>query len=447
MITPMPTQLADAEAMSAAQRFLNWSQPRTGKTWTAVLAADYVQARSILVVTTASGRGVWRRAFTDLSDTPREIRVLDSDPKGKTDVGIVSWGALRALPAAIGRRPDLIILDEDHKATNPEAQRTQHIYGVSDGADLLTGQAIIQPEDRVWHLSGTPMPHDLGNTWPRLRASFPERLRADARRGWPDVTSYDDFRSRYCVIGHKRISAIRVIPIVLHGQNEAELRDRLEWPSKIYVRRTQREIGIKPPQYELLPLISKRAVAETEVATDVRTRILHAAWQGDTEKLAKEMGPSLRRHTGVLKADLVAAAVKDEFGNGMDKVVLGYWHREVGDILEQKLASHGVVRLDGATTPRDRETAEQRFRAPENRVFLAQIRAAGEAIDLSAANELWLVEYSLSPSDMDQISKRIMNKGQTRPCFVRACCIEGSIDEMIQKSLTRLWASINEVVK
>jgi hypothetical protein len=41
---------------------------------------------------------------------------------------------------------------------------------------------------------------------------------------------------------------------------------------------------------------------------------------------------------------------------------------------------------------------------------------------------------------------RITNIGQKRNCFVKVCCIEGSIDEALQATLMRLWASIRKVV-
>ena len=165
MMTPMPTQLDGARFLAARQRAFMWDEPRVGKTGASILAADMIGAKTILVITTASGRGVWRRAFAQWSTVNRQVRVLDSDPKGQTDVGIVSWGTLAALPNVIGRRPDVTILDEDHMAVNPEAKRTQNVYGIPDGDKLLTTRAVIQPGDRVWHLSGTPLPHDLGNGW------------------------------------------------------------------------------------------------------------------------------------------------------------------------------------------------------------------------------------------------------------------------------------------
>ena len=175
-------------------------------------------------------------------------------------------------------------------------------------------------------------------------------------------------------------------------------------------------------------------------------KILDAAEKGNTYDLEMELG-AIRHITGVIKARAVVEAVKEEFDCGLQKMVLAYWHRDVGDVLEQGLSQFGLIRLDGSTSPNDRETMERRFTAPSIRIFLTQIEAGCEAIDLSPADELWVVEYATSPRQMDQISKRITNVGKPRNCFIRACAIEGSIDEKLQETLTRLWNSINEVVK
>lgn len=441
---PMPTQITDAHFLADRQRAFCWSACRTGKTGTAIMAADMIEAKTILVVTTASGRGVWRKAFHDWSDTPRRVRVIGSDPAGKTDVAIVSWEMAKKLVGQFAKRPGVTILDEDHKATNPEAQRTQHVYGrmVDDGETMLTDHAIVQPGDRVWHLSATPLPHDLGNAWARMRASCPERLLADPRRGWPDVTAFGAFREHYCRIGYKKLPNMERIPIMLEGKNAPELRARLDG---MYVRRTQAEVGIKAPAYELLPLIVSAAARRELADVPHANKILAAADAGDTDALEKWLKP-IRRLTGIVKAKAVVQAVTEEFEGGLPKIVLAYWHRDVGDILEEGLSKFGVVRLDGSTSMKGREAAARDFGTPGVRVFLAQIEAACEAIDLSAANELWIVEFATSPRQMDQISKRITNVNQRGSTFVRACCIEGSIDEKLQASLMRLWRSIKEVV-
>lgn len=439
----MPTQIQGAEFLAKRRRAFLWDSPRVGKTGAAIMAADLILARSILVITTASGRGVWRQAFPAWSALPRRVRVLGSDPSGKTDVGIVSWGQLSAIPANIGERPDLIILDEHHRASNPEALRTRHTYGrmIDGGEKMLTDHAIVQPSDRVWQLSGTPAPHDPGNLWAPMRATCPERLKAS--RSSPDVTSYDAFRARYCVMGQKKLSSGQRIPIVLGGRNESELRGRLEG---MFLRRTQADVGIRAPRYELLPLIVSPAERARIATVPNEKKILEAAEAGKTYELEMELG-RLRHLTGVIKAHAVVEAVKEEFGNGLAKLVLAYWHRDVGDTLAAGLGFLGVVRLDGSTPPREREAVERYFRSPANKIFLVQIEAGCEAIDLSPSDELWVVEYATSPRQMDQISKRITNVGKQRNCFIRACAIEGSIDEKLQATLVRLWNSIREVVR
>jgi hypothetical protein len=437
----MPTQIVAADFLARRRRAFLWDAPRVGKTGSAIMAADYVGARSILVVTTASGRGVWRRAFPAWQATPRRVRVLGSDPEGSTDVGIVSWGMLASLPRAIGQRPDLIILDEDQEATNPEAQRSQHIYGTPVGDKMLTARAIVQPADRVWHLSGSPFPHDLGNGWMRLRASFPDLLKA--QNGWPDVTRFGDFRERYCKMGRKKLPNGERIPVVLGGRNEAELRERI---AGTFLRRTQIDVGIQPPRYDTLPLIVSDAERARFAQTPNEAAILAAAAAGSTYDLEMELG-ALWRQTGVVKARATVEAVREQMRCGLDKLVLAYWHRDVGDILEEGLKSFGLVRLDGNTSPADREQCERRFRAPSNRIFLGQIKSAGEAIDLSAADEMWLVEYALSPRLMEQVSKRIVNVEKKRNCFVRVVTIDQSVDDRIAERLLDLWKSINEVTR
>jgi SWI/SNF-related matrix-associated actin-dependent regulator 1 of chromatin subfamily A len=288
------------------------------------------------------------------------------------------------------------------------------------------------------------LPHDPSDIWTTMRSSCPERLLADPVKDWPDVTKYEDFRNRYCIVRMKQLSRFNRIPVVIGGRNEAELRERL---GDFLLRRTQKDIGIRPPVYEMLPLIVSPATRKRVDGDLDKRQILEAAENGATKELEMALGP-LRRLTGSIKAQSVIEAVKEEFDNGLDKIVLMYWHREVGDVLQDGLDKFNPLRIDGATNAKDREAFEIAFRTdPKHRVMLGQIQAAGEAVDFSSANELWFVETSFSPKDQAQAAMRITNVNQTRNTFVRVCCIEGSIDEALQASLLRLWTTINGVMK
>ncbi len=447
-LTPFPTQLSGAKFLAQRQHALLADEPRAGKTGTAIIAADYNLDDTILIVTTASGRPVWKRAIAQWSAFPRTVQVIARGGAVRASVVVVGWDQIadpQLRNALLERRWDRIILDEAHRASNFEAKRTQAAYGTMLDDILMHRGALAGAGNGVWCLTGTPFPHDLSNIYPMLRSLFPDRLAADPDKGWPNVTDFIDFRNRYCKWKMKKLPrGFRKIPVIFGGKNEAELRARMDG---IWLLRTQEDVGIRPPSYDILPLVADdKTLRQAEGDLD-RTTILQAARDGNTRDLDMHMGP-LRRMTGEIKARLVVDAVKDEFDGGLDKIVLAYWHKDVGDILADGLADFGVLRIDGSTAPEARGPIEQEWLAStKKRVFLAQIEAAGEAIDLSSACVLWFAETTWSPRAMKQMSLRITNHTQTRNAFVRVCVLSGSIDEALQQILIRLWASIREVLK
>lgn len=452
MPTPLPTQLSGAKFLAERAHALLADEPRVGKTGAAVIAADYILAEKILIVTTASGRPVWRHGLPAWSAYSRPVQVLTNGAKlnPKIPSAIVGWPSLvdPAVRAALmARKWDLVIGDEDHYAKNFDSKRTQGFYGTidKDGAVLSSRTAATGQAAAVWALTGTPCPNSPFDMYPRLRALAPERL--TARHGGPDVTRQSDFKKRYCVVRPMTIGRgayKRRIEVIVEGRNEEELNARI---GDFMLKRTQADVGIRPPFYELLPLlVDDRLRRQVDGDADAEM-ILAAAELDDTKTLELHLGP-LRRLTGEIKAHAVVAAVKDEFECGLDKIVLMRWHDKVGEILRDGLAKYGVVTVDGKSSPAERERAQERFRHDPNiRVFDGQIQAAGEAIDLSAAALLWFVETSFIPKDMKQASLRITNHTQTRQAIVRVAVLEGSIDEAAQAILLRKWSSIGKVLQ
>jgi len=155
----------------------------------------------------------------------------------------------------------------------------------------------------------------------------------------------------------------------------------------------------------------------------------------------------LRRFTGSIKADALIEALKEEFDCGLDKVVVMAWHTDVIKKLYEGLFQFGPVVVDGGTNAYAREQNQKAFATvPQCKVFIGQVLAAGEAIDLSAAAELIFCETSTVPSHMKQASLRITNHTQKRQARVRVAVLEGSIDEKIETILLNKWASIKQVL-
>jgi SWI/SNF-related matrix-associated actin-dependent regulator 1 of chromatin subfamily A len=419
-MVPFPHQLAGAKFLASRKTALLADLPRVGKTGTAIIAADYVNAANICVVTTASGRAVWRRGLADWSAFDR------------SDATVVGWpsvGQPDTLSGLLRQKWDLLILDESHFAKNPEAKRTIAAYMVAKKAE------------RVWCLSGSPIPNAPNDLFPMMQALCPERLKADGEL--PDVSTYPAFLKRYCVVKPKKIGWHRWIDVVIGGRNLDELKARLDG---FVLRRTQQDVGIREPLYDTFPLlVSDKVKREAQAGLDTAA-VLAAAESGDTKALEMHLGP-LRRLTGEIKARAAVEALKEEFECGLDKIVLMAWHKDVMQILRDGLGRYGVVGIDGSTPSTRRTEAIDRFRDdPKIRVFIGQIQAAGEAIDLSAAATLWFVESSFTPKDMLQASLRITNHSQARQALVRVCVLDGSIDEALQTILLRKWQAIREVM-
>ncbi len=448
MLTPRPTQCSGAIFLADRKRALLADEPRVGKTGAAIMAADLALANKVLVITTSSGRPVWKRAFRDWSRFNRQVEIMDGrKPLAfTTNTVIAGWGSIASndTRAQLLRQEwDCVILDESHFAKNFTAKRTQAAYGqLVSGGELLNNQHALANAKHVWALSGTPIPNSPFDLYPMLRALKPECLRAFG--SFPDVTKEQDFMHRYCIVRMKKISNFNKIPVVVGGRNLDELKLRI---GDFMLRRTQQDVGITAPIYETLPVTvseKSRKAAEKDVNM---AEVLAAAEAGDTKTLDMHLGP-LRRITGGLKANAIVDVVAEEFECGLDKIVLAYWHKDVGDILHHGLAKYGVVGIDGATPPHMRGKAEQQFlNDPNTRVMLGQIQAAGEAVDFSSAAELIFVETTFLPSQMKQMSLRVTNLEQKRQPRVRVAVLEGSIDEALENILLRKWSAITPVLK
>lgn len=448
---PFPHQIEGSKFLAERTFAILGDDPRVGKTGTAIMAVDTVGAKSILVVTTASGRAVWRRGFADWSVMDRPTTIMGDPETTLRAVTIVGWPSINRASyrsPLLQRDWDVLILDESHYGKSFEAARTRAVFGDldRDGAALLRRAALASRAKRVWCLTGTPMPNSPFDLYPMLRAGAAGRLLADASKGWPDVTVQGEFKKRYCQIKPKKIGVgymARWIDVIVGGKNLDELRQRCDG---LILRRTQQDVGIRPPIYETMPLIitqfQRKAISD---AAGEKEAILAAIESGNTKDTEMHLGP-LRRLTGGMKADAIVEAIAEEFESGLDRVVLAYWHKEVAEKLIVGLSKFGVVGIDGSTPPAKREENVAAFQKGKARVFLAQIAAAGEAIDLSSAAELIFVEPSFIPKDMKQMSLRITNHTQTRQARVRVATLEGSIDDAIQTSLLRKWSAINEVL-
>lgn len=365
-----------------------------GKSVQALVAAQRSEIESVLVIAPASTLPNWRAEAEHWGDPAWRFRAISYADKRLRDGSIdgADW--------------DVVIVDEAHYIKSRKAKRTKNVLRVCNGAS------------RAWLLSGTPMPNHAGELWTIFDGLWPEKLE-------PHRRSFMKWLQHFCRYTHTRYG-----PRVYGHQNASELRLML---SDIMLRRKLEDVGLDLPPLRVdihrLPKPDNWDLGTDDM--DVLTSI-------QDEQARDE--PSLsrvRRLLGTLKAPHVAHQLSHELDDGAyGKIVVLYHHRDVGDVLEEALRVFGTVRLDGSSTPRQRQSYVDAFNADDTtRVFLGQQTSAGTGLNLQVAHEVVLVEPSWVPDENRQAIKRIHRIGQDAPCRARIFTISGTLDEGVMKTI------------
>lgn len=402
MLTPRPYQLEGIRFLTERTRaLLSWDM-RLGKTMATILAAQQANHGAILVVCPAIAVPHWQREFKKWWEPGSPAPLVD----------IYSYDKARSLwqSGEIKNDYDTLIVDECHMAKNPEAQRTQMIYG-KGGLGYQAGA--------IWALSGTPAPKHAGELWPMLKAFGATKM------------SYDDFIGRYCARWWNKQRREWVVK----GTREDRIPELKELLAPIMLRRTRKDVAPEMPSIDFQFLEVQPATADLAIppglADDDLLGWLEAHATTDQENrvaVANAKVPAL--------VEEIVFAIENDL---LKQTVVFGWHREPLQVLAHQLNKRGI-RCDlitGDTPSKKREQVQASFREGTTQVIAANILAAGTAIDLSAASHAYFVEMSWIPGDNLQAANRLVSMQKDAPVTVDVCTWPGSTDDRVQRVLTR----------
>ncbi|MDP2619881.1 MAG: DEAD/DEAH box helicase [Hyphomicrobiales bacterium] len=411
-------------------------QMRVGKTPQVAAAAGRIGAKRVLVICPAIVRPNWLADFVrfgagvseantvliysakDVERVTPETRLIvcSYDLAGAPDVfsKLYSFGAVYGF--------DLLALDEGHFLKDNRAKRTRAILGPKcNGDEGLAGCAR-----RTWWVSGTPMPNDPSELFPFMRQAGL----------WPK--SKTDLISRYCFGFHDGYTFK-----ITGAKNLPELKRLL---APVTLRRLRGDVSeaglrigaltIEPREVDPLSPVLKRLANEEPKHFELIQRHLET----DTlDRLPIESASTVRRLVGIAKvagtAEIVKASLDADPGK---KIVVFGIHRAPLRYLRGALDEYKPVLIFGGIAAKRRENLIMSFRQNRNRrVALANIRAAGLGIDLSAADEMYIFEPSWTPVDNEQALSRIIDV--RRPCVKEAWFIglASSIDDAVTRVCER----------
>ncbi len=332
-------------------------------------------------------------------------RALDAS----ADVTLTTYALVRLDAAQLGAREwDAVVLDEAQAIKNPDSQVARAAFGLRARFRLA--------------LSGTPLENRLEELWSVMHFANPGLL--GGRRAFED---------RY----GRPISEGRV--------DAAErLRRRIR---PFVMRRLKKDVAKDlPPRTEQVLYVSlderERAVYDAVFAA-TRAEVVSLLGEGGNVLKALEALLRLRQaacHTALVpgqqaksssKVQLLVETLGHSVANGHKALVFSQW-TSLLDLIEPELkaADLGFTRLDGSTPDRGKVAAD--FQAEDGPpVMLLSLKAGGTGLNLTAADQVFLVDPWWNPAVEAQAADRAHRIGQARSVGVYRMVSQGTVEERI----------------
>ncbi len=401
-----------------------------GKTVQSIESINRLRAKKIFINCLQSAKYQWEKMFREWADIMYDIQIVNTRSdiiRPEADVIIVNdeliisdfiFNQIKRRQFAVG------VVDEAHRLQTLTSQRSKRILGKN---------GILKNCAYKFLLTGTPMASRPINLFPMLYTLANDII--------APYNTYEKYAYRFCGAWEDSWGNL----IVNGATHLDDLHDRLK---KFMLRRT--DVGNLPDvTYDLIPLEPNN-----------RTKLLIVAEFHLNKNAIAEYGnlynlgymSSLRQHVAVAKLPESIQFIKDAL-QVTDKLVVYYYHRVVGKILFKTLAKdYGVLSIHGGLTAKFKQGAVANFINADKRPFkilLAQLQAAGEAIDglQKVCNHAIFVETSWVPKDILQAVGRLRRIGGLgKPILVQILADVGTIEYKILNSMIRKRQIIKEVV-
>ena len=323
---------------------------------------------------------------------------------------------------------DMVIADESQRIKTYDAAQSKAMHELGDQARYK----LI--------LSGTPVQTAAIDIWSQYR--------------FLDKSVFGDnffkFRGRYAIMGgygNKKIVGYKDLEGLIKKEHSIAFRvtkdEALDLPKQTF---ETRKIQFNQKEKNLYERIKKDSYAELDggghiTATTVLPRLLRLQQlaggflvQDDAQK------PQLVSRA---KLDALADIIEDYvIGSGKKLVIFARFIAEVkaimelaGKVLPKELKQ---VAIYGDIKKEDRGGIVKQFQEDPNTVlFIGQIDTAGTGITLTAADTCVYYSKNFNYATYSQSLSRIHRIGQRNCCTYIDLEIEGTIDELISKALSR----------
>lgn len=377
------------------------------------------------------------------------LEVVNIDVLGRRD-GVGSRTQADVFVDAIKRfAPDVIVLDESHKAKSASSNISRFMARLTKIVDMR----II--------LTGTVMPAGPLDVFGQWRFLDPYAFSPTEPDGSKREMTFGRFKARYAVLGGYMGKE------VVGFQNIDEMQEIMA--EKAIVVRKEDALDLPKTTEVDLPVTLSAAEkkAYTDMVKDLSTNLSPSVTSTTSSNLTQMM--RLRqitsghlpddtgrvRRIGHSKVNKIKSLVQDTLVGEKRVVIFALFTEEI-HMLEEALSSEKdteVLVISGATPKPERLELRKRFGSddPTRMILVAQIKTLSLAVnELVTANHAIFASLSQQRDDLIQAKDRLNRIGQTRPMTFWYAVAPGSIDEVILRShreRTDLESSVLEHVR
>jgi SNF2 family DNA or RNA helicase len=409
---PFAHQRQTAEFLSLRHRAFCFSEQGTGKTASAIWAADYLmkigEVRRVLVICPLSiMKSAWQADLfkfavhrtCDVAHGSREIR--NEVVRGDAEFVIVNIDGVEIIADALREdgQFDLFIIDEASGYKNVQTNRWKVL------------NKLIKPDTRVWMMTGTPAAQSPVDAYGLAKIVNPQ--------GTPKF--FGQFRDQVMmkITQFKwmpRTNAQDVVHKVLQPAIRFEKKDCLDLPSVTHV---ERDAPLTAQQIRYYKMLKQKMmiVAAGEEVTSVNAAT-------NMNKLLQISGGAVYTDGGeIVEFDVSnrLKVIEEVIEEASHKVLVFVPFTHTIELLHTHLTKAGITSaiINGAVSLNKRSDIFNRFQtAADPKVLLIQPQAASHGLTLTAANVIVWYAPVTSVETYLQANARIDRPGQVNPMTV-----------------------------
>ena len=422
---PMEHQKEAIEKLVRNKKFILADDMGLGKTTSTIIAVLETGAKKVLIVCPASLKINWQREIANYSD--RSVYIAEGKKfSDEHDFVIVNYDILKNFHDIKEKDKseimkinfDLVIMDEAHMISNPQAQRTK------------IANDIASKSNRVWLLSGTPMTSRPMNYYNLLNL-------VDS----PVAMNWMAYAKRYCN-GFQFSVGKRKVWNVTGASNLDELRER----TSTHILRRLKEEVLDLPEKIITPVYLRLKSKDYEELMGE-----YFDWYDqnpeESSSLTIQFGKlmKVRKVIAQEKINNTIELAENIIEQGKKVIIF----TNFTDTLNQIYNHFGksAVYLDGSCSKFHRQNAVDEFQTNDKiKVFVGNLKAAGVGITLTSAEAVIMNDLSFVPAEHSQAEDRSHRIGQKNSTSVYYPLFENTIEGAIYDILNRKKKIISTVM-